>query len=226
MLEQSRGRVISGSRRLYPPVASYRSVGSSSLVKSGPVPQRIRSVSDPESRQPWEISLAGDLSEKGDELLTKLVEVPFGSAGYIFFDSGGGSAYAGLALATTIRARGLRAVGVVAGECSSAALMPLGACRTRFVAPQATLLFHPIRWQSDEDMQLDQAAEWARHFQQMELSLDQLIADLYGLSLAQLHEWTRPGRFLTGREFAAAGLAHLLDLTGPDLREQLAAIGD
>jgi len=190
-------------------------------VKTGPSTQRYHSRSERNTAGPWEISLAGDLSEQGDELLTRLIEVPFGSEGYIFFDSGGGSAYAGLALATTIRARGLKAVAVVVGECSSAALMPLAACRTRFVAPQATLLFHPIRWQSDEDMQLEQAAEWARHFQNMEHDLDRLLCDLFEIAPERLQGWTRPGHFFTGREFALTGLAQLLDLSGPDIRQQL-----
>ena len=121
-------------------------------MKSGPPPQRFASP-DKIPPQPWELVLAGDLSEKGGELMERLVEVPFGSAGMIFFDSGGGSAYAGLALATVIRLRGLQATGVVAGECSSAALIPFAACTQRVVTPHATLLFHPVRWQSDDEMQ-------------------------------------------------------------------------
>jgi ATP-dependent protease ClpP protease subunit len=153
-----------------------------------------------------------------------LTEVPFGSSGIIFFDSGGGSAYAGLALASVIRLRGLQATGVVAGECSSAALMPFAACRRRVVTPQSTLLFHPVRWQSDDEMQLEEAAEWARHFQILERSMDALLSKLFEVPVEQITGWTRPGRFLSGAEFAATGLAQLIDLFSGDLRQQLAKL--
>jgi len=191
------------------------------IVKSGPAPQRFRSPSTP---SPWEIVLSGDLTEKGGELLEKLVEMPFGSTGTIFFDSGGGSAYAGLALASVIRLRGLKATGVVAGECSSAALVPFAACRRRIVTPQSTLLFHPVRWQSDDDMQLEEAAEWARHFRILEMSMDELLSQLLEIPVSQVVTWSRPGRFLSGSEFAEAGLATLIDLFSGDLREQLAKL--
>jgi ATP-dependent Clp protease protease subunit len=154
--------------------------------------------------------------------MENLTEVPFGSTGTIFFDSGGGSAYAGLALASVIRLRGLRATGVVAGECSSAALIPFAACHRRIVTPQSTLLFHPVRWQSDDDMQLEEAAEWARHFQILERSMDELLSKLFGIPITQIVSWTRPGRFLSGAEFAATGLAQMVDLFSGDLRQQLA----
>ena len=189
-------------------------------MKSGPPPQRFASP-DKIPPQPWELVLAGDLSEKGGELMERLVEVPFGSAGMIFFDSGGGSAYAGLALATVIRLRGLQATGVVAGECSSAALIPFAACTQRVVTPHATLLFHPVRWQSDDEMQLEEAAEWARHFQILERSLDDLLSGLFGVPVERITSWTRPGRFVTGLEFADAGLAKVVDLFSGDLRSQL-----
>ncbi|MEO1994478.1 MAG: ATP-dependent Clp protease proteolytic subunit, partial [Planctomycetaceae bacterium] len=100
----------------------------------------------------WELAITGDLGEKQSDLLTRIVELPRGSQGILYFDTCGGSVYAGLALATTIRLRGLRATAVVAGECSSAALLPFAACQRRFVTPHSTLLFHPMRWQSDEDV--------------------------------------------------------------------------
>ena len=46
-------------------------------------------------------------------LLERLLEVPPRSRGTIYFDSCGGSAYAGISLAGLIRLRGLRAGGVV-----------------------------------------------------------------------------------------------------------------
>ncbi|GAB4141692.1 MAG: hypothetical protein Tsb009_11530 [Planctomycetaceae bacterium] len=168
----------------------------------------------------WEIPLFGDLSEKQSELFSRLVEVPRKSRGTIYFDSNGGSVYTGLALASLIRLRGLQVDGVVAGECSSAALLPFAACQRRFVTPHCTLLFHPIRWQSEEDIRLEEAAEWARHFEVMEKDIDELIARMFNCSNEKLAEWTRPGRFVTGAELVQAGLAEMIDLFQGDFWTQ------
>lgn len=160
---------------------------------------------------PWELAITGDLSERQADLIGRLAEVPVGSSGIIYFDSCGGSVYAGLALATLIRTRELKATGLAIGECSSAALMPFAACPVRYVTPLATLLFHPMRWQSEEDVRLEEATEWARHFKQLEGDLDELLMKLFPVDEEQLTKWTRPGRFVTGRELAEAGLAKLYD---------------
>jgi len=170
----------------------------------------------------WEIIIAGELSDKQGELHDKLLEVPPRSKGTIFFDSCGGNAFIGLALASLIRLRGLKAIGIVAGECSSPALMPFAACTERYVIPQATLLFHPIRWSSEEHVRLEEAAEWARHFLVMEADHDRLLAQLFGCDPQLIAGWNRPGKFVTGSEFAASGLAKLIDLFTGDVWSQIA----
>ena len=160
---------------------------------------------------PWELALCGDLTERQAELLDQLMAFARGSHGILYFDSCGGSVYTGLALATLIRIRGLRVTGVVIGECSSAALLPFASCRRRLVTVHSTLLFHPMRWQSDEDVRLEEATEWARHFKDLETRLDGLLVSLLNAPAETLQAWTRPGRFVTGAELAAAGLATLFD---------------
>lgn len=162
-------------------------------------------------RGPWEFTLCGELSDKQADLIGQLTDVPTGSRGVLYFDSCGGSVYTGLALATLIRIRGLKATGVVLGECSSAALLSFAACHRRFVTAQSTLLFHPMRWQSEEDVRLEEATEWARHFKLLETSLDDVLIKLFPIEREALHQWTRPGRFVTGAELAEAGLATLFD---------------
>ncbi len=169
----------------------------------------------------WEIGVFGDLTDKQPELFAQLLDVPAKSKGTIFFDSGGGSAYVGLAMASMIRLRGLSAVGVVAGECSSAAILPFAACKERYVTQHSTLLFHPIRWSSDEEVRLEEAAEWARHFQRLEEDLDQLLARMLDFPEETIREWTRPGRFVTGAELVEAGLAKMIDLFSGDLWSQI-----
>ena len=169
----------------------------------------------------WEIGVFGDLTDKQTELTEQLLEVPRNSRGTIFFDSGGGSIYCGLALATLIKLRGLRAVGVVAGECSSATILPFAACERRLVTPHSTLLFHPIRWQSEEEVRLEEAAEWTRHFKLLEADMDGLLVRMLGVAPEKLQTWTRPGRFVSGPEFVAEGLAEMIDLVGGDVWTQI-----
>lgn len=195
------------SRRLPP----YPAVGRPSRGGSFP----------PEDQSGWELVLCGDLTDKQLELTERLVGVPPGSRGTIYFDSCGGSAYIGLGLATLIRLRGLDPLAVVTGECSSAAILPFAACRRRCVTPHSTLLFHPIRWQSEEDVRIEEAAEWARHFQVLEADLDQLLARMFDMELERLKSWTRPGRFVSGAELVEAGLATRVDLFGGDVWSQM-----
>lgn len=75
-----------------------------------------RGQRDAALRDGWEIVLSGELTDKEGELHQKLVDLPRNSTGLLYFDSCGGSAYIGLALATLIRLRGLRATGIVVGS--------------------------------------------------------------------------------------------------------------
>ncbi len=172
-------------------------------------------------RGDWEIVLSGDLTEKQAELADKLVEVPRRSRGTLFIDSSGGSVFSGLALASLIRLRGLDPVAIVAGECSSAALIPFAACQRRYVTPFSTLLFHPMRWQSEEDVRMEEAAEWARYFKILEGDMDGLLARMFPCDLSLIQSWTRPGRFVKGPELVEAGLAQLIDLFEGDLWSQI-----
>ncbi len=161
---------------------------------------------------PLEIALVGELSQHENDLCDKLLAVPPGGPCILYFNSPGGSAYAALSLATFIAVRGLVATGIVTGECSSAAIWPLAACRRRLVTAHSVLLFHPMKWESEEHVGIAEAAEWARHFGQLEHDMDGLLARLLGVELSVLADWLRPGRYVSGREFAAAGLAELIDL--------------
>ncbi len=169
----------------------------------------------------WELVLCGDLSDKQVELTEQIVEVPRRTRGTIYFDSCGGNIFVGLTLASLIRLRGLDAAGVVTGECSSAALLPFAACRRRFVMPHSTLLFHPMRWHTEENVNLEEAAEWARQFRLLEGDMDQLLARMFELPVETIQEWSRPGRFLSGGELVTAGIAKPVDLFAGDVWGQM-----
>jgi ATP-dependent protease ClpP protease subunit len=166
-----------------------------------------------EHEGPLEIAIVGELTECEGAISDKLLEVPPGGECIFYIDSPGGSPYCAMGLMSLVLLRGLKATGIVTGECSSAALWPLAACTRRIVTPYSVLLFHPMKWQSEEHVGLAEAAEWARHFAQLETDMDGLLAELFGMDPAEMQKWMRPGRYVTGTEMAAAGLAELADLT-------------
>jgi ATP-dependent Clp protease protease subunit len=161
---------------------------------------------------PLELAICGDLSEKEADLVDKILGVPPGSDCILYFNSPGGSAYVAYALSSLLVLRGMNATGIVIGECSSAALWLFAACRRRLVTPHSALLFHPMKWQSEEHVVIAEAAEWARHFQHLEADMDKLLAQLFNVKLEKLKPWLHPGRYVTGQEMVAAGLAEAIDL--------------
>jgi len=165
-----------------------------------------------EREGPVEIPLVGDLTENAAELCDKLLSVEPGGECVLYFDSLGGSPYCAMALTSLILLRGLKATGIVAGECSSAALWPFAACSRRLVTPLSVLLFHPMKWQSEENVGLGEAAEWARHFAQLETDMDRLLADLFHCPPETVLQWVRANRYVTGAELVEAGLAEMVEL--------------
>ena len=173
---------------------------------------------------PVELAIIGDLTDNESDLTERLLGVEPGGACTIYFDSPGGSPYCGMSLVTLLRLRGIRATAVVTGECSSAALWPFAACERRLVTPFSVFLFHPMKWQSEEHIGIREAAEWSRHFADLERDMDVLLCDLFGRSADLINEWSRSHRYVTGREIVAAGLAELVDLKPlPALFEQPAS---
>jgi ATP-dependent protease ClpP protease subunit len=168
-------------------------------------------VDQQEDEGPVEIAIVGDLTDSEGELTDRLLGVEPGGECTIYFDSPGGSPYCAVSLMTLIKLRSLNATGIVTGECSSATLWPFAACRRRIVTPFSVMLFHPMRWQSEENVGLAEAAEWARHFGQLERDMDALLADLFGVPASAMHAWINPGRYVSGRELAAAGMAELVE---------------
>jgi len=165
-----------------------------------------------ENEGPIEIPLVGDLTENASELFDKLLAVEPGGECILYFDSLGGSAYSAIALTSLLRLRGLKATGIVAGECSSAALWPFAACVRRIVTPFSVLLFHPMKWQSDENVGLGEAAEWARHFGQLETDMDQLLCELFQGPTETIQNWIRSHRYVTGSDLVEAGLAEMAEM--------------
>lgn len=169
-------------------------------------------MTDRDGEGPVEIAIVGDLTDSEADLTDRLLGIEPGGECTIYFDSPGGSPYCAVSLMTLIKMRKLNATGIVTGECSSATLWPFAACQRRIVTPFSVMLFHPMRWQSEENVGLAEAAEWARHFGQLEQDMDTLLAHLFGVQPAVMRDWINPGRYVSGRELAAAGMAELIEL--------------
>ena len=167
---------------------------------------------------PVEVAIVGDLTENATDLVDKLLGVEPGSRCTIYFDSPGGNPYTANSLVSMIRLRSLQATGIVTGECSSAAVWPFAACTRRLVTASSVLLFHPMKWQSEEQVGIREAAEWSRHFANLELEMDELLIHLFGVvegsdAANLIQQWCYQHRYVTGSELAEAGLAELIDLS-------------
>ncbi len=167
-----------------------------------------------------EIAVVGDLTDNEHELCDRLLSIEQGGECTLYFDSPGGSPYCAISLMTIILVRRLQATGIVTGECSSAALWPFAACQRRLVTPFSVLLFHPMKWQSEEHVGLAEAAEWARHFGDLERNMDNLLAELFGVPPQEMEQWINPGRYVSGSDLGKAGLAEVLDVSELIVRSQ------
>jgi ATP-dependent Clp protease protease subunit len=165
-----------------------------------------------EEQGPLEIAIVGDLTDNESDLTERILGIEPGGECTIYFDSPGGSPYCAMSLVTLLRLRDIQATAVVTGECSSAALWPFATCRRRLVTPYSVFLFHPMKWQSEEHIGIREAAEWSRHFAELEREMDGLLCELFGTAEELIADWIRTHRYVTGREMAAAGLAELVPL--------------
>jgi ATP-dependent Clp protease protease subunit len=169
-------------------------------------------AAEEEDRGPIEIAIVGDLTDNEADLTDRLLGVEPGGECTIYFDSPGGSPYCAMSLVTLMRVRGIVATAIVTGECSSAALWPFATCRRRLVTPYSVFLFHPMKWQSEEHIGMREAAEWSRHFAELERDMDVLLAQLFGRQADLINMWIATHRYVSGREMAEAGLAELIAL--------------
>lgn len=161
---------------------------------------------------PAEIPIIGDVDDWEADAVKALLDVPPGSECIFYIDSAGGSVFGALAVLTLLRQRQLRATAIVIGECSSATLLLFAACQRRLVTPYSTMLFHRMRWQSEKRVGSQEAANWAKHFENMEKDIDDLQVRLFGPTSAPVRAWTHEGQYVTGAQMVTAGLAEMLDL--------------
>jgi len=162
-----------------------------------------------------DVAIVGELDDCARDVIATLLELDDGGECTLFIDSGGGRVYSAMAIMSLIEIKRLRATAVVLGACSSAALMLLAACQTRLAMPYSVFQFHPVRWESGENIEKVEASEWARHFDWLERECDELLARHFKVELTQIQDWCRSSRYLTGRDLAKAGVVELIDPAKP-----------
>jgi hypothetical protein len=69
-----------------------------------------------------------------------------------------------------------------------------------------------MKWQSEEHIGITEAAEWSRHFAELERDMDVLLGDLFGSATELIAQWIKTHRYVTGREMVKAGLAEMASL--------------
>jgi hypothetical protein len=69
-----------------------------------------------------------------------------------------------------------------------------------------------MKWQSEEHIGIKEAAEWSRHFADLERDMDVLLTQLFGRSAELIERWIATHRYVTGKEMAEAGLAEMIAL--------------
>ena len=164
------------------------------------------------SKKPVEFVLVGEVDSWQADVIKQIVELKAGRECVFWIDSLGGSVYGALAVTTLMRKRELRSTGIVLGECSWASLLIFAACQRRLVTRYSTLLFHRMRWQSDKRVAAQEATLWAKHFDGLEKEIDDLQVRLFGGAEKQVRAWTDKGEYVTGLQFAEAGLAELFEI--------------
>jgi hypothetical protein len=69
-----------------------------------------------------------------------------------------------------------------------------------------------MKWQSEEHIGITEAAEWSRHFAELERDMDVLLGDLFGSASELIAQWIKTHRYVTGGEMVKAGLAEMASL--------------
>ena len=162
--------------------------------------------------KPSEIPVVGDVEDWEKDVLTALLEVPIGGECVFYIDSEGGNVYGALAVLALIRHRKIQATAVVLSECSSATLLVFAACKKRLVTRLSVFLFHRMHCRSERRVTPTEAVNWARHCEQLEREVDELLIRLLAPAEDTIRAWTNSDRYVSGTEMIDAGLAEVLEI--------------
>lgn len=162
---------------------------------------------------PKVITLLDDVEKCEKEVVESLLALPDKRNVQVIINSGGGSVYASLGIATVMRMKKFSAEAVVLADCSSSALMVFAACQTRYVAPHASFLFHPMKWSSEDQARLNAARSWSSEFSRISQVAEDWLVENLPLSRRTLRSWIRKERYVSALELIDHGVAEPLDLS-------------
>lgn len=162
---------------------------------------------------PHIVTLLDDVEKCEREVVEALLSLPDKAKVQIVINSGGGSVYASLGIATVIKMKQFQAEAIVLADCSSSALLVFAACQTRRVAPHASFLFHPMKWTSEESARLSAAQSWSAEFRRVAFAAENWVVEHMGLPRRTLRRWIREERYVEAPELFALGIAEPLNLT-------------
>ena len=169
--------------------------------------------SNRQRRQTSEVPIIGELFEEQEtDIIKSLLEIPIGEEVTFYIDSGGGSVYSAISIASLMRYREIKGTAVVLGECSSSSIMIFAACQRRFVTARSVFLFHRVKWRSEKDVRSEEAAHWVQHFKWLESEADDYQATMLGKPKEIFAKWIEEGKFVLGKDMVELGLAEMIDV--------------
>lgn len=169
--------------------------------------------------EPKTITLLDEVEKCEKEIVESLLGVPDKKSVRFLINSGGGSVYASLAIATVLKMKQLQSEAVVLADCSSSALMIFATCQTRRIAPHASMLFHPMRWSSDDQARLPGAKSWAAEFTRVAGVYEDWLVTHLGLPRRLLKTWIREERYVLAHELVELGVASFLEYPAGNIIE-------
>jgi len=169
------------------------------------------------SAEPKTITILDEVEKCEKEVVEALLSVPDKRPVRFLINSSGGSVYASMAICTVLKMKQLQAEAIVLADCSSSALMIFATCQTRRIAPHASLLFHPMRWSSDEQSRLPGAKSWAAEFTRVASVYEDWLVSHLGLQRRLLKTWMREERYVLAHELVELGVASFLEYPAADI---------
>lgn len=161
---------------------------------------------------PHVITLLDEVEKCEKEIVETLFSLPDGAPVQIVINSGGGSVYASMGIATALRLKNFKSEAIVLADCSSSALMVFAACPVRRVARHASFLFHPMKWSSEDQSRLHGALSWSEEFTRISKVTEDWLVDNLPMNRRTLRNWIRKERYVEAQELFDRGIAEELDL--------------
>lgn len=160
---------------------------------------------------PHIITLLDEVEKCEKEVVEALLALPDKKHVQVIINSGGGSVYASMGIATVMKMKQFQTEAVVLADCSSSALLVFAACQVRKVAPHASFLFHPMRWSSEDQSRLYGAQSWSSEFARISQITEDWLVEHLPISRRRLKSWIRHEKYVEAADLIRLGLAEAIE---------------